>query len=545
MKKAKVTRELVNVFPSWSKVRKDSQSLGFRYLNAIGIALEDLDFQLQDMGNNQYLTTANVDEIDLTYRVQLPASFEFDTDDRDPADACPVPPTVSGLDDGTWYPVTIAEGNDIESFWYTSVPNRASVGQVVSGIDDALVSFPVTDTCVSGVWEHHLGGGYLTVEAIGGVQYITFDEGEVNRGQIHIEGKTRKGTEETEILVFPWDMKQHTVKEWKEIYKVTAYNMEDTVEIDVYSSDFNQGPYISHYNTRFSERRRKIDEFWDLGNNFNGLPVLNRVEYITDEWQQLILGFSDQAPVEWWELLEDTDDVVSGIDITVSGIDMAVQPFTERAWVVADNNQLYLYDLSENLVSGVNLLKESTPGAKISIEFEDPCVVLGEDIEFTPWHARPLAELIRYRVWVQKPDGTRNGISNGSLVPFTSDFTVTLPSGTELQRSIGDLVSFTADQRGEYVITFEADFVDGTTETYKRIAKTNYKLPLATIDLSSDIASQITGIDFDSDQRLWVKTLNNDIFEVVRHTDTMLIDYANKIIYFKEPYENVGIETDG
>lgn len=533
MKKCKTTRELVNIFPLYTKVRQNDQSTGFLLLNSLAEPMEYMTEQLLKAQKNNYLTTCNLDEIDLLYKVVLPTTFNFSEDNSDPFNPQYIPPTVSGLVDNTWHSVSVSELNNVEDFWYNAIPDRISLDEIVSGIETSLISDVAENFPVSGEYSHHLdNGGRLWFETTGGIEYITIANQIVNRGQVIIEGKTRKGTIETENIIFPWDMKQPTQKEWKTIYNISVHNIEDGVTLDVSTADFSSGPYLSFYNTRYSENRNKIDEFWDLGVQDN-VPTLDMVGYVSDEWQQLVLGFSNREVKESWELIDENYT-------NVSGIDLAIQPFTNRGWVVDGNSNLYCYDLTETTISGVNLLKDSLAGAQVQIEVNTPSVVLGQNIDILPWHARPLKEIRKHRVWYQTPSGVKYGLLNNTPVSYSSDFYVT-NTGT-LSRTIDNHIILTATERGEYLFVIETIFVDGETETYKVIVPVNYKVPLVQFDLSSIISNNIDGIDFSSDQELWIKA-QNDIYKINLHFDNMLIDYTNKIIYFRENYDQVGIES--
>jgi hypothetical protein len=544
MKKSDVTQELVNVFPTWSKTRNDPQSVGYQVLNSVAGPVERMEKQLQTVRDNQYLTTANLDEIDLTYRVQLGTTFVFDEDLTDPLFPCPVAPSVSGVINNVAFPVTIADDNDLQSFWYNSVPNRATLAEVVSGVEDLLLDYTASDVTTTGLFPHHFtGGGDIFIEATGGVEYLTVEDNIVRRGKAIISGRTRKDTIEEETLIFAWDQKQKMLQEWKEIRSISLFNIEDTVQIEVRSADFNAGPYISPWNLKYSPNRLKIDEFWDVGHN-GTIPTLDRIEYQTDEWQQLVLGFSTKEVKDSWELLETTANTISGVNITVSGVDLALQPYSDLAWIATSDNRLLAYDLSELVVSGIDKISTTTPGAHVQLEQEELDVLLGEDIEFEPWHVRPLKEIASYRIWYELPDGQKFGLLNGVSVAFTSNFVVVIPEGTDITRTVESLISITTTQRGEHLVVLEVTFADGEQQEYRRIFRAKYKLPVTTIDISSLVPDTITGIDFDADQKLWVKT-TDDYYRINLHADIMLIDYTNRILYFKEDYDLVGIETDG
>ena len=533
MKKSPITRELVNTFPPWSRTRYDEESVGFTLLNVFAQPMENMQKQLIRTKANYYLSTVNLDEIDITYRLSLPTDFEFGVDNTDPFNPSSAVPVVSGLVDEVWYDIELAEENDLEAFWYKAVPSRASLEETVSGISDVLLSTTVGSLPVTGIWNHHLDGGYIWVECTGGTTYIQYTDNDLFRGRVVLKGITRKGTEETESMIFPWDMKQRSRKEWERITYIGAFNIESGVNVEIRSSDFNAPEYLSPWNLRYSEARNKIDEFWQLDTSSG--TTLDRVEYITDEWQQLVDGLVDKQVIESWEL-------VSSSLNQVSGVDMAIQPFSDRVWVISNDKSLYCYDLSEEIANDISLLKDKTPGSHVQIEVEKHNVVLGEDIIILPWHARPLKEINRYRIWYQTPSGNKYGLLNGSQVAYSSNFWVVSTEDT-ISRTVENLITVPATERGEYLFVIEVRFIDGEEQTEKTLIRVNYKVPLTSIDLSSNMSEDPIGIEFDSDHKLWIKG-QTKYYHFDLHTDIMLVDYANKIIYFKEEYEEVGVSSE-
>lgn len=540
-KKSITAQELANIYPWWAKVRADDQSVGFQLLNSLAKPMEEMDKQLEKMKKNKFLSTVNLDEIDLTYVVQLPPTFEFDVDNSDPTNPVSLPPTVQGLVITTspvfsgYVNVAVSNNNDIKSFWYDSAPNRATLVQTATG-NISLLSQSASSFPFSGTLEHHLvddneGGGRIWIECDGGVQYVKKnDKNEVQRGRVVLKGTTRKGSLEEETIVFPWDEKQPSLKEWKRISDVNVFDMEEDVTVSIRSADFNQPPYWSFYNLRMSESRTKVDEFWQLNDAGN---KLERVGMITDEWQQALLGFSDKEVKESWDLIG------LGWDYPATGVDMAVQPFTDRMWMVTEDGVLFCYALEETMASGVDFLQQRSAGPMAQIQCETRRVTKGENIVFMPWHARPIKEIRRYRVWYQDPDGNKFGILNGQPVAFTSDF---WDVGMSIKRVITDEITIVADKRGEYLLVLETDYIDGTSDSDRLIVQVQYKLPLAVIDLDGLVGSPVQGIDFDSDQKMWIKA-NDQYYKLELHTDIMIIDYQGKVLYFKENYSDVKVTT--
>jgi hypothetical protein len=307
--------------------------------------------------------------------------------------------------------------------------------------------------------------------------------------------------------------------------------MEPGVLITIRSGDFNNEPYTDAFNLKYSNTRRKIDTFWGLG-EIEGHPTLDMLQYISDDWETLAIGLPGKHVVQSWELIDEDNNPVSGIDLSI-------QPFSERAWVATSDGKLYLYDLSEQLVSGVAPLKLRTHGSHVQLDYDSRYLIKDEDFVFIPWHARPLKEIESYRIWYSTPSGTKFGILDGVPVSFSSNFIV---RGQQLDRTIADRVSIPLTERGEYLFVLEVTFIDKTQHVERVIAKTNFKRPLGMLDVSSSVVT-VSGLDFDSDQKLWVRNLAGNYYQIGLHYDLMLVDYDKKIIYFREDYDDVDVSV--
>lgn len=533
MKKALSTQSLRAFYPTWSDIRNSWQSVGSQLLNVYGVQMDDMNIYLEKMKKNAFLSSINLDEVDWVYKIQLPTTYDFTLDTTDQLQPVYSPPTVRGLVVNSihsgYVDVSVVGENTLEDMWYKEVPDRVDLQDEQTG-SDILLHWPATSFPYSGLLTHHISdGGRLYIETTSGTQYISInDDGELDRAKITIYGTTRKGTKETETLVFPWDMKQSTSKEWKNITYIDTENLEDDVSIEIRSADFVWGPYLSFYNMRWSDIDTKIDEFWNIESIDTG-TTLSLVGYIADEWQNLVLGFSNKVTKDRWELI-DTD--LSSI----SALDLAVQPFSERAWIVDDSN-LYCFSLEEVMVSGVDFLTDKTSDVDFKIELSDDYYTIGDDITFTPLHIRPVKQVDRYRLWYQTPSGTKYGLDAGTQVAFSSDFWQYSPP---LKRELEGEITINATERGEYKICLEVYYPGDIHQIEKIVVPVKYKQPLSKIGISSYVTGDILGIDFDSDQQLWVKT-DSGYFNFSLHSDSMIVDYSDKIIYLREDYEEVDI----
>jgi hypothetical protein len=528
--KSPLVQELVNAFPSWSKIRLSDQSSGYRFLNVFAQVFERMQNKLQRMSRNQYVSTCNLNEVDNLYSVILPANTEFSIDYTDPVNPQPTAPTVSGYLNGDWYNLSVTDDNTLEAFWDNGVPDYWTI-ETTSTDSHEVCSGLATSFPVSGVYEHCLGGGYFTIETVGGISYFTIENRITHRGQIVLTGVTRKGTEESEVIVFPWDMKQRSKKEWRRLTRIDAYNIEDDVTITVTSADVAQGPYLSFWNNEFSENRNKIDTFYNV-DTVTGVTTLDYLRYITDDWRQLVQGFSNQEVRTQWQLLDQSYS-------NTTMVDMAIQPFSNRAWMIDENGVLYLYDLHDYMVSGLDLSNDKTPGANVQFDIDTPSVILGETMSLIPWHARPIKEVNKFRIWYQTPSGTKYSWIDGAATTYSDDSWVT-DLGL-LARTVAGTINVTATEYGEYLFVIDTVFVDGQTHTDKVLIPVKWKVPLGQWNLT--IPGIILGLDFSADQDLWI-TSTSGHYQIMPHYNTMLVDYANKIVYFREPFETVGIELD-
>lgn len=70
----KHTRSMMAMLPQWMKMAKDEQSVGAKFLDAFGIELEDIEVYLNQVWENMYIGTANLQTIDYCYKIPLSSS---------------------------------------------------------------------------------------------------------------------------------------------------------------------------------------------------------------------------------------------------------------------------------------------------------------------------------------------------------------------------------------------------------------------------------------------------------------------------------------
>lgn len=67
----KFTRNLMAKFPSWMRMAKDPESVGAKFLDVFGITFEEFEEELSYTSNNLYIGSADIDLVDILYRVPL------------------------------------------------------------------------------------------------------------------------------------------------------------------------------------------------------------------------------------------------------------------------------------------------------------------------------------------------------------------------------------------------------------------------------------------------------------------------------------------
>ena len=69
---SRYTEELRKVFPIWSKIRKDPNSIGAQFLSVIGWKLEEVEWLLNYAYDQVYIATADINQVDIIYKARIP-----------------------------------------------------------------------------------------------------------------------------------------------------------------------------------------------------------------------------------------------------------------------------------------------------------------------------------------------------------------------------------------------------------------------------------------------------------------------------------------
>lgn len=534
-KKSRSTQELANGFPEWAKTRFDEQSVGQSFLNVIGQNLETIDTELYRGYKNLALTTANVAEIDQTYRYLLPASFEFDVDDPNQLTPLPLAPTVSGKMDDTWYAISEAETGTIEEFWYDAIPDRIELVATEAGAGYSLLSVQSSGLVWEGIPEiFEPNNLWVTVES--GVQLFeaASNTDDFTRSTVRITGTTWKDSEEIEELGFLYNQTQRSIKVWKEITKIEALSFPSQATIHVNSHGFLQENIEDTFEltSQFTHGRDNMPHFWNIQEScwVPGLFLLGNNKYVVDRALDVLRNRTEVGVHREWELVDSELN-------TITPVDIAPIPFTQRAWVV-NASGLYLYDLEWDQPD-TSVLVGRTQSPLAQIEADKIYVTRDEVVEVQLRFIRPIQTVIRHRLSIKYPDGVTMGVlADGTLVSESSDYWV---DSIQEERQLRHPTDFQFDDAGDHLLTLEVLYQGNETQIDKRIIRVCRKEPLAEFDLYSVIGVEAKAIDVDHQQRLLVLDTNDDAHEILPRYDTMLIDYGRKEVVFREPYTEVKV----
>lgn len=538
--KARSTQLLVNAYPAEANIRKDEQSLGYQLFNSVGKIIDDLRIQLDKAEANQYISTSIVSDIDIYYKVKLANSYEFTKQDDDNTSFIFTPPTVSGYIGDVNYSVTIADDNDIESFWYKPVPDRLSLSETVYTdhfIASGLANHSPLSQQVAQSGLLHIPN-QLTVTVASGSSFLGIESnGVIRRGIVQIEGKNRQGADLTEDLIFLQNETRQTLNEFSEVsasgLRVYGINDRDTAFVRFDSAAFNQVDYPIQYELDVTVNKDDMPLFWALGSGEQaGVNTLDVKKYDIDDIEMRIEGFSDKHTIFQQELLDVSET-------NISPTDMSPEPHSNRLWV-CDSDKLYVF---KNDFPYPNLqgLQGKQYDSSSVIEPSSYYVVLGDNIQLDYVWLRPVQNVLSHRAWVEKPDGTKKSLESGSEVTYHTDSTSWI-FGEPTTRQLRGTEIYTLDQRGNWVYSLEVRYSDGTTSLDRRIILVASKVAETEFSLSTlGISNPIQGIDFDSEYNLWVLDNTGTKYKIDRHHDRMLIDFDKKIIYFREPYSKVRV----
>lgn len=527
-RKSRITQEIRNGLPSWTKTRADDQSVGSSFINSLALGMEDLDTEIFRGLKNQFLTTAFVGEIDNLYTVSLPNYFSFTPTTEDTLQEGISDITVSGLD-GIWYELEEIKTGTTRDFWYEALPTRLELIETYS-VESLLIASGLSNTLTLDI----IASGLLldnrvTVIADGESLLEIEENGDLKKGKVKLTGETWKETAEQEDVNFLFSESKKSFKAWNTIDLIEPIDFPEESLIHVYSHAFNQDYYLDSFDSisQFEESRENMPFFWTLDVTASGFSTLTMQKYSTGKALDLIKTKPEIVDYKSWALLDTLGNPVLILDIKPL-------PYLQQI-VGVSSDTLYIWDSFEEIPN----LKEhqgSTGSALIDLSFLQDFCLPGGDVEVNLLFVRPTKTIIKHKLSIEYPDGSVYWIAVDGTLSGTEAWIVNTISEKIVRPSF--LVA--TDDPGQYIFRFSAMYLDGTTETVIKSILALSKTPLVELDISN-ISTDIIGIDIDHVNRWLLLTGSNEVKHILPHYDVYLKDVEGKQLIFREAYTNIKV----
>lgn len=527
-KKSRVTQELRNGFPEWTKVRSDDQSIGATFINAIGLEMEGLFTELARGYGNMMLTTAFTGELDQLYKFALPNRFNFTVANENTLAPEYSAPTVSGLTSSGWVRVTPVLSGSTKEFWYDALPSRLEEVDVFSVSGLLVASGLSTDLSLTLVNSGLFLENSLTVTA-DGESLVAFIENRIQRSKVRIEGTNWQDQEEQEDLVFLFSESKKTSNIWTDISRIQCVDFPAESLVNVYSHQFNQPYYLDSFDTlsQLEDSRENLPLFWSIGEGAGGYSTLQLQRYSVNQATDLLGVKPSLVEYKNWDLF-----TPSGFEVNI--LDIAPVTFQEKLYAITENS-LLVFDTHQELPN-VKTLTRSMQNTLIKLEVSTDYPIKSEEIEVLLLLIRPVKTIVKHRLSIKYPDGAEFGVlEDGTLVPTTT--TDYYSYNETADRFIRPSVFIELDDYGQHDLTMEVVYLDGTTEIVQRAVLVQQKTALAEYPLSFTAS----GVDIDHLNRLLILDSDNNVHYIEPRYDVMLVDFDNKELIFREKYEEVKV----
>jgi len=555
------TQRIANRLPPWSDARVLPFSVVQQIVNPMATAIEDLYHYVSDGNSNRFLSSANLDLMDVAYVVRLPNDFQFGMYQNDIQTQKYVAPTVKTTIDGKQITLNLTE--TVEDFWYNSLPTRAIHGSTerrvpVKTVLDTTVLDDLEDAVIN-----EIALPTRLVITISDCSTFVDTSRRTEVSFLMLTGMTERGIEEKEAMMIPYNGVFLTKKIWKSLSKVESYGLQPrstgSVTIDCFA--FNKGREIDKYQIYVTPFQEKL-LYHKLGSH-------DFTEGTYSTHQQMTVTANSLGDLYNGN---DTLEAVREIELMYNGenlllYDIAVQPFTGRIFAVSDD-ALYIFDPYTSLCDCTRMGRK-TPGASMIIDVDKYDFIRGESVTLRPYWRKPSKRIYKNRWSVRKPDGTVayiniDGVESSDAVGawITNKTYMALAFGP-FDSDDGEIdkqsFNYTLTQRGTYQFILETHYTDDSVEKDIVPLQVHYKEALAKIDLPPSLQYG-DGIAFDADQKLWILrrvgegqpydlpyaygqkyNISGCAYEVKLATDNMLVDFTNKVIYLHENYGSVSV----
>lgn len=537
--RAWTTQRLANRTPTWAESRLLPHSTFQQYMNSVGLGMDELLKYNNDAKRNRYVTSANLDLLDVAHVLQLPNDYTFGKDARNIGNQSYVMPQVEGFFVAPPVTYQVEVVSTLADFWDNALPTRVEETTTSKAVAPVLPSTQMQDL-ISSTPATVVHPGRLLVTIAGGTAFVDYSK-RTPMATLFIEGTTLQGLETSERMYIPYNGVFLTKKLWSEVTRISYHAISPgTTTIQVDSFGFNIGRETDSDRLSVSPFTEKI-LYHALGTAAFG-STHKQMEVAASDFSALHRGNDALHTARDYELGWDNVGVYTNVSLN----DMAIQPFTGRVFAI-DNDALYVFGQKETMPDCRGMSARSTDPSLI-IDTDQYTVLRDTVVNFASYWRYPTKRIMRNRWSITKPDGTTIYLDiNGTTVSADQAWIPNLLY-TELEfgpfnSALGEIshqrLSYTLDQRGTWFLKLEVLLENSETQTDIVPIQVLYRTALKRLVLPAALLSS-TGIAFDSDQHLWL--LNTGIAYKVRlATDNCLIDPESKVVYFHEEYDSVKV----
>ena len=577
--KAWTTQRIANRLPSWSRARQSGDSVFQSMVNPIGQNLDLVYRSLIEIRNDYYVSSTDLNAAGYAYVMNLPNNFLF-AERPAPSgfmwDAPQINAVVNGL------PVTITPVAPEASWTHTDknflAPTRIGFTPRYVGVQDELLPAIAIGTlgsiAVPGVWSSLASvPSRLWIDIDGGQQFGGEDsKGNILEPKVIIYGTPSHydfGEEYAEHLPFLSNTELPTLDAWSALDGIETRGIfENSTTIRVsrgFKKDFVPEP-LGLWVDPLQESRL----FYQIGHaTVSGYGELGFLQWTIPEFVDSDLqsqGFSDRTVMYESLLTKSPRDSNPAVYVT-QVIAMDRMPFSP--WLVAvTQDQLCFYPAWMPPVSGTLLsstepvafnqyLRETrTPSPELVLEVGRNWVSLAADtlngFEVSTRHAGETLNIDKVRISiVSNFDGPQPQIDyidwDGALIvggpsqAWLYNPKISPDPNRWQDRSI--FIDITAFNPSLFMIVLETQLRNGTTQKDSVVVSTPVLYPQVSFSLEAPVLNKVAGLKFDYLGRLLILLTTVEVHEVDLSYDYGVVDYRTNVIYLREPYDSVTVES--
>lgn len=513
------TQNTANELAPFTYARKCENSVFQTFINPTALNLEKKSKEIQIHGENLFLPTAHLDSLNKLHTYQL-SYDETAVTYSQLGDGQFVLPSVTGYSNGSKISVRNASGNLLENLFYLSLPTRISGELTASGYFETILAATISTDFPQTEFPDFALPSYLYVETIGGVQYRG-DSGPVEiYFTVTIEGKDRVGAEQSEQLVFSRDQILKTSKTWSEITRITTSGDFNECLVAVYRVPPRGAPFFDPY-IRFISNDLNNELFWRLNSG-----ILEECALSTTDILEILREIPAETVQRHYELADINGNYISAEDLTA-----------DHTWLYAvDHEKLYVFSkLRKWPVETKTLLQSGDIDYELTAYGDQLTYIRNDAIQLEVEHVKATRIPLAYTLDVRKPDGSTERLSFGRNESSRS-YVYRFPT-----------LEYTLTSSGVYIFTLEIAYTNDTVDKTQVLIEVVPRQAVAEYSLKSvwgEPELLQKRVLFGDDGHLYIIN-GTDMYRVDFKYDYMIYDYTSKVLYFREEYEHVEVDSDG